>query len=304
MTMTPNIESTAMTDRVVTTSQLSSIASTSSLPSLPSSPSAESDTHLAEPSLSALQPHEIPPTSRAERTTLGITTSRPQRHSPFESFSSSKLLGPFHPLSRGGIAAQIHLITALSFACLNFLHTASATAATLERSLEQQQQQQHRRLEEEEEEWTGEWNGEWTAPQDDAYVYECGDNCDDDTASSKASSMWLDGDPLAWTEDKIITYVSVGILSFMTLLCCVCYPEILVVTFRKLCGCCLGGSAAAAGGAGADGMDEEMGRDYVGGKQEKELKKKKKRRSRSSSKSGRSRSRSRSKSKSKNIELV
>jgi len=116
--------------------------------------------------------------------------------------------------------------------------------------------------------------------------------------------MWLDGDsdPLAWTPDQIITYVSVGILSFMTLLCCVCYPEILVVTFRKLCGCCLGGSVAAVGGAGADGTDEEMGGGYVGGMQENEPKKKKKRRSRSSTKS--SGSRSRSKSKSKNIELV
>eukprot|EP00580_Thalassiosira_gravida_P001508 CAMPEP_0201603664 /NCGR_PEP_ID=MMETSP0492-20130828/4041_1 /ASSEMBLY_ACC=CAM_ASM_000837 /TAXON_ID=420259 /ORGANISM="Thalassiosira gravida, Strain GMp14c1" /LENGTH=300 /DNA_ID=CAMNT_0048067493 /DNA_START=569 /DNA_END=1471 /DNA_ORIENTATION=- len=300
--MTPNVESSTMTDRVVTTSQLSSIPSTSSIPSLASSPSAETNTHFTDPLLSALQPHEMPPTSRAERTTLDITTSRPQRYSPFESFSSSKTSGPFHPLSRGNIAAQIHLVTAISFACLHFLHTASATAATLEHSLEQQQQQQqqHRRLEEE---WTGEWNGEWTASQDDDYVYECGENCNDDNASSKADSgsMWLDSDPLAWTPDQVITYVSVGLLSFMTLLCCVCYPEILVVTFRKLCGCCLGGSAAAAGGAGADGTDEATGGDYVGGKLEKSPKKKK-RRSRSSTKS--SRSRSRSKSKSKDIELV
>ncbi|KAL7535399.1 hypothetical protein ACHAXR_006466 [Thalassiosira sp. AJA248-18] len=196
-------------------------------------------------------------TSVASSSSLSSTTSHPQRTSPFKSFRSLNPSGPFRPLFRGSsISQQFHVIVATSFACL-----AAASA-----------KQTNRKLEDEDNEWTGEWNGEWTADQGDDYVYSCnGDNCNDDNTRS-SGGMWLDDvDPLALTPDQIITYVTVGILSFMILLCCVCYPEILMVAYAKMCACCCCGRGVAKGG------------DYVGGKQDSDKKKKKKKKKRRSS---------------------
>lgn len=133
-----------------------------------------------------------------------------------------------------------------------------------------------------EDEWTGQWNGEWTAPTDD-YVYECNDdNCDGEKSSSSSGGggMWIDGDPEEYTPEQIITYVSIGILSFMTLLCCFCYPEIIVVGCGKMCGCCPG---ANKGKPSAGEEDDDLGGDYVGGAQGGKTKKKRRKSSKSSS---------------------
>jgi len=185
-------------------------------------------------------------------------------------------------------------MTAISFACLCSLRTTTAAAAA------EGDRPQQRQLEDE---WTGEWNGEWTAG-DDA-VYECGDDCNDDDQKSN-SGMWLDNDidALGLSPDQIISYVSIGILVFMTLLCCMCYPEIIVVAYGKICGCCGGGGGGGAGGKGVsgngDGEEEAVVQgDYVGGRQEREDKDRKKKKRRKS----KTRSSSRSKP-SRNVELV
>lgn len=283
-----------MMDHLITiSSQLSSVSSTSSLPSLASQSIADSDAP-SEPSPSALQPQEKPTTSNNAETMTAIrgtlSTSRPERLTPFQSFRSLTPSGPFHPLSRGSGGGQFHcIISAISFACLCSLHTITAAAAA------EGDRPNQRQLEDE---WTGEWNGEWTATNDDDAVYECGDNCDDDNqkSNSEGSSMWLDNDidALGFSPDQIITYVSIGILAFMTLLCCMCYPEIIVVTYGKMCGCCGGGGGAGGKGVGSGNGEEEavVEDSYVGGRQEREDKdrKKKKRRkskTRSSSRSKR-----------------
>jgi len=275
--------SVTMERGVPPSSQLSSFPSTSSLSSLASQQStAEHDT---------LQPQETPTTCRAEAAEASAPlsstavarpagTSRPQRPSPFQSFRSPRPAGPFHPLFRGSA------IAAICIACLCF-----SASATLGRP-------RNRRLEDE---WTGEWNGEWTAPDGDDYEYECGDpdGCDDDSRRS-SGGMWIenDVDGVALTPDQIITYVSAGMLAFMTLLCCVCYPEIILVAYGKLCGCCPQGgrgSAAASSGGGAD--EEALEGDYVPMGEEKEVKKKKKRRKSKGSRSSSGR-------RSREVELV
>merc|ERR1719356_474043 len=139
-----------------------------------------------------------------------------------------------------------------------------------------------RRLEDEDGDdggFLGYWNGIWRASDDQ--VYECvGENCNDDDLGGS----WLVDNPSDLTENEIITYVSVGIVVFMALLCCFCYPEILILTFNRMCGCCCPrGDQNAVSGGGRES-------DYVGGQQER-----RRRRSRSGSRrSSRSRSGSRS----------
>lgn len=213
---------------------------------------------------------------------------------PFRSFNSLVSKGPFQK-------AQFHVITALSL-----LYVASSATATTVATA----QQERRKLEDEAnnnndgggEEWNGEWNGEWTA-NDDA-SYECNDpnGCDyssgsSSSSSSNSNSMWLDnGDTLG--PEQIITFVSLGILAFMTLLCCVCYPEILTIGCQKLCSCCCMGGNKDKSALGPPGVDEELegGGDYVRQDTEGSGKKKKKRTS--------SRSRSASRSRRKDVELV
>lgn len=275
-------------NRVTSSSQLSSVPSASSLSSLASRPSSSELGAPSEPSLTILR---TPQEKTADNAEMTMGTSSGQRASPFQSFQSMKTSGPFRPLLRG--SGQFHVIATLSIAFL------AATAAAAGHS------PTNRKLEDESGEWTGEWNGEWQAGDDDA-AYECGDNCDDDQTKSD-SGMWIESDVqlegmAAWTAEQIVTYVSVGMLSFMTLLCCVCYPEILIVGYSKMCGCCPGakaGTGVSRGDAAAALGDEEFNRDYVGGKQGSDKKKKKKRRSsKGGSKSSRSRSRN------KDVELV
>merc|ERR1719291_902670 len=139
--------------------------------------------------------------------------------------------------------------------------------------------------------WKGYWDGKWKASDDQ--TYECdGDNCND----GNSSDGWVENpSDMGLTENEIITYVSVGIVVFMALLCCFCYPEILILTFNRMCGCCCPrGDQNAVSGGGRES-------DYVGGQQER-----RRRRSRSGSRrSSRSRSGSRSKRSSrKEMELV
>mmetsp|Transcript_14099 Transcript_14099/g.34123 ORF Transcript_14099/g.34123 Transcript_14099/m.34123 type:complete len:298 (+) Transcript_14099:32-925(+) len=237
-------------------SKLNSISSASSPPSLSGS-IVDSDAQ-AEPS----GPQDIADV---------ISTSRPQRPSPFKSFRSLNSTRPFQPLRSGQFRV---IVTAISFASAAAVATAS---------------KQHRTLEDEED-WTGQWNGEWQAADDATYAK----NGDDDDGAAASSGMWLDNDDDELTPEKIITYVSIGILSFMTLLCCVCYPEILVVGYAKMCGCCglPGATKDAAAGDHADG--EHMGTDYAGGAQDETRKKKRRK----------SKTRSNSKSRDKTVELV
>ncbi|ACI64386.1 predicted protein [Thalassiosira pseudonana CCMP1335] len=119
--------------------------------------------------------------------------------------------------------------------------------------------------------FSGEWNGEWTAGSDDTLS----SNYYDDDTSGGTYSMWRDDDQVdAMSPEKLITVTSIGIGVFMMLLCCVCYPEILAVCFRKCTGGVFERRSEAAGG------------EYVGGKQVKE---KKKRRSKSRGSKGSSR---------------
>ena len=277
-------------------SELPSVSSTSSLPSLASRPSscsiADLDNQLVGETTQQLQAQATPQIAKiiipSNSNTTTITNNRPTKQmTPFRSFNSLVSKGPFQK-------AQFHVITALSVLYV----ASSATVATA---------QHHRKLEDEAnnndgggEEWNGEWNGEWTA-NDDA-SYECNDpnGCDSSSSSSsnsaESNNMWLDnGDMLG--PEQIITFVSLGILAFMTLLCCVCYPEILTIGCQKLCSCCMGG------GGNKDKsvvVDEELegGGDYVRQDTEGSGKKKKKKKRTSS------RSRSGSRSRRKDVELV
>ena len=102
-----------------------------------------------------------------------------------------------------------------------------------------------------------------------------------------------DGLEFQMSENEIITAVSVGMVVFMALLCCFCYPEILILGFNKLCCCCCPRRDPVSG----------EGQDYIGGQQSD----KRRRRSRTS-RTSRSRSsgrRSRSSSRrNKDVELV
>lgn len=179
------------------------------------------------------------------------------------------------PRGRGlGQGNAKQFIAVISFICICSLRAATAAEA------------RPRQLEDE---WNGEWDGQWTANEEDDYVYDCDENCQENKASGKKNDddMWYASDELALTPDQIITYVTLGILGFMTLLCCVCYPEILVVPCGKLCGYCCG-----AGGEGVNsigGLEEgaDMDSDYVGGKQRTDTKKRRKSKSSSRTKSSR-----------------
>lgn len=156
-----------------------------------------------------------------------------------------------------------------------------------------------------EQEFSGEWNGKWYADGSTSN-YGCnGNNCNDDdgtgsSSKSRSSGMWIDNvNPDSLTPEQIITYVSLGLLAFMTMLfCCVCYPELVLMGMKKLfCGCCgLDGGGGVKGTAAAGGgVDDEGGADYIR-QDDKRVKRK-------SKSTPTSKSKSKSKS-SKDVELV
>ncbi|KAL7547882.1 hypothetical protein ACHAWF_011149 [Thalassiosira exigua] len=215
----------------------------------------------------AAQPQEPPSTSMGElggapavMAPTSSPSSRLRRASP-PSFQPLENRGNFRPLVRGSAGWRHAVAATYLFACL--LSTASAA-----------RQRTHRNLEDEG--WTGEWNGEWTANEnEDGTSYSCGDNCNDDYYST-GDSIETELDIFGLGPEQIITYVSVGILSFMTLLCCLCYPEILVVGCTKMCGYCSrakGETGVSGGGTGEENLESG----YVGGMQNGEEKRKKKR---------------------------
>lgn len=301
-----------MADDQIVAAKLPPVSSTSSLPSLASSrPSSASISELDN-----TIPTQTTPTQgeRMNPNTNNSTTANMQQQQykrPFQSLTKLSTKGPFQKL-------QFHILTIISVICCLLSSTVSATTTTNTNT--QYQYHLRRHLEDnnsgdnENDGWTGEWNGEWTATDDMSFV------CDDDggckqskpsgsDSSGSSNSMWYDNGDLL-TPEQIVTYVSLGALTFMTLLCCLCYPEIITMGCNK----CLGRSNTRT-------VDEDIegGGDYVGGKLEDEGKKKKKksRRSRSSSKtrsssrsrSGRSSSRSRSSKKrsgesSKDVEMT
>ena len=298
---------------------ISPVSSSSSLPSLASRPSSCSISELDNSSTTTtqqqqlLQPQPTPITFRAEitptpthdnnnnNTTCSCTQKKQQRlKRPFQSFKSLSSNGPFQK-------AQFHIITttlSLICCCVYLISTVSAS------NIEQQ-----RRLDEEDNDdgWTGEWNGEWTANDDVSYICNDDNGCISTKASggsdsSNSNSMWLDGDASegSITPDQIILGVSLGLITFMTLLCCFCYPELLMLGYNKIC--C--GKGNNKGVDDVDGEGGNLGGDYVreeddveGGKK----KKKKKRMSRKSSSRSRSGSRSKRSSSRKrmgDVELV
>ena len=304
-----------MADDQIVATKLPPVSSSSSLPSLASSrPSSASiselDTIPNEAQtipIQTTQGERMNPNTNNNNSGTNMQQQQQYKKRPFQSLTKLSTNGPFQKL-------QFHIVTALSIICCLLSSTVSATTIATNTNT-QYQYHLRRHLEDnnsgdnENDGWTGEWNGEWTATDDMSFV------CDDDggciqtkpsgnSDSGSSNSMWYDNGDLL-TPEQIITYVSLGALTFMTLLCCLCYPEIITVGCNK----CLGRSTR--------NVDEDIegGGDYVGGKIEDEGKKKKKsRRSRSSSKtrsssrsrSGRSSSRSRSSKKNsdKDVEMT
>jgi hypothetical protein len=150
--------------------------------------------------------------------------------------------GPQHRSQRHLSSPKI-ACRSLIIAPLAYHTTASAVAVEMLSA-------RHRHLDND---FTGQWNGQWHADSS-SYNADCtGSSCNDD------GSGWLDtADPEALTPEQIITYVSLGILGFMTLLCLVCYPEIISVPSRALLKWCCNDSSLANGA--------DAGGDFVGGR--------------------------------------
>lgn len=222
-------------------------------------------------SLPTLRPQATPTTSRVETLPVPIDTTV---SSPIVAVPTlCSLYSPVFCLaSRGrgrGRANAKQVVVVISFFCLCSLRTATAVTVSNSRKLE--------------EEWTSDWDGKWTAQQGDDYVYECNEDCQENKVSGNNNDdLWLQPDELALTPDQIITYVTLGIFGFMTLLCCVCYPEILVVPCGKLCGYCCGAGGQEV--SNRDGLEEgdDTDCDYVGGKQWTETKNRRKSKKKSS----------------------
>lgn len=170
----------------------------------------------------------------------------------------------------------------LVIACLCLFR--NAEMVTAQTSSPQRRHHNHYNQRSLEQEFSGEWNGQWYA--DGSTTYGCnGDNCNDDDGSNsknRNTGMWIDNvNPDSLTPEQIITYVSLGLLTFMVLLfCCVCYPELVLMGLKKLfCGCCGLGGQGGDDGKVTRGVDDNYldgGADYVGGKQEKKERRKSK----------------------------
>jgi hypothetical protein len=120
--------------------------------------------------------------------------------------------------------------------------------------------------------FSGKWDGQWTVSSSNEY--DCKSNCNDDNARVEG---WIDDvDPDALTSEQIVTYVGLGILGFMTMLCLVCYPEIISVPCISLRDWCFSPKSLVDGAIDVGGD----GGEYVGGRAETETPTRKKRKSR------------------------
>jgi hypothetical protein len=174
--------------------------------------------------------------------------------------------------SHDNIAAIVSPLACLSCCLTSVAAVAAAASASVimdAGDIRQRRHPLHRRLGNDDG-FTGKWDGQWTASSSAEYGCD-GSNCNDDDGRSEG---WIDNvDPEALTPEQIVTYVSLGILGFMTLLCLVCYPEIIAVPCKSLRDWCFsplmrevdgGGGVGKGGGGGLDGVD------YVGGRAEAE----------------------------------
>jgi len=220
----------AAADDQIVAAQLPPVSSTSSLPSLASSrtPSSASISELdntipneAQTATTTQGERMNPNTNNGTNTTNSATMKGQQYKRPFQSLTKLSTNGPFQKL-------QFHILTTLSVIYCLLSSTVSATTTNT-----QYQYHLRRHLEDNnsgDNENDG-WTGEWTATDDMSF------ECDDDggckqtkpsgsDSNSSSNSMWYDNGDLL-TPEQIITYVSLGALTFMTLLCCLCYPEII-----------------------------------------------------------------------------
>ncbi len=128
-----------------------------------------------------------------------------------------------------------------------------------------EQRHPHRRLSSDDG-FSGQWDGQWKAASSAEEYY--GDLNDDGEGNE-----WLDtAGPDSLTPEQIVTYVGLGILGFMALLCFASYPEVVAVPCRSLRDWCFSRSSLVNGAlemnCGSDG-------DYVGGRAKTKKKKKK-----------------------------
>jgi len=238
----------AAADDQIVAAKLPPVSSSSSLPSLASSqPSSASISELDNtiPTNEAQTTQTITTTQgeRMNPNTNSSTNMQQQYKRPFQSLTKLSTNGPYQKL-------QFHIIATI----LSVIHCLLSTTVSAATTNTQYQYQYLRHLEDNNsgdnnnDGWTGEWNGEWTATDDMSF------ECDDDggckqtkpsgsDSSGSSNSMWYDNGDLL-TPEQIITYVSLGALTFMTLLCCLCYPEIItgksaLVLFYHVHVCCV-----------------------------------------------------------------
>ncbi|KAL3783948.1 hypothetical protein ACHAW5_010462 [Stephanodiscus triporus] len=182
--------------------------------------------------------------------TAATTKSRPQHQ---RRWSSRK-----HPSAPLGCRSHIIADIVPSLACLSCCLTAVAAATTVTSTVAGEHRHPRRGLEGDDG-FSGKWDGQWQADSNEYYRDCIGDECPDDDSAREG---WFDSvDSNSLTPEQIVTYVTLGILGFMTLLCLVCYPEIVSVpcmALRDTCCSLLSGSSGIDGGS--DG-------DYVGGRE-------------------------------------
>lgn len=126
--------------------------------------------------------------------------------------------------------------------------------------------------------FSGEWDGQWEASSSSEEYYR-------DFNDDGRGDEWLDSaDPDSLTPEQIVTYVSLGLLGFMTLLCLACHPEVVSMPCGALRDWCFSRTSLVGDvlqkNGGIDG-------DYVGGRAaETPTKKKKKKKEEVSSSDG------------------
>ncbi len=126
--------------------------------------------------------------------------------------------------------------------------------------------------------FSGEWDGQWEATSSEEEYYR-------DLNDDGRGDEWLDSaDPDSLTPEQIVTYVSLGLLGFMTLLCLACHPEVVSVPCGALRDWCFSRSPLVGG---ALEMNGGIDGDYVGGRAaETPMKKKTKMKEEEQSRSG------------------
>ena len=65
--------------------------------------------------------------------------------------------------------------------------------------------------------------------------------------------------------DTFILYATAMILSFLTILFCICHPEILMVICMNFQRCCCGGRGTTTTTTGGETVVTKASQDYVGG---------------------------------------